>query len=78
MYYAKMYTYGVEFYNEFAIYAFDTKRERDEWVKEHEFDRDGFLDAEKMCASEVYKITGRKMKYWRKIKIENHYHLVRM
>lgn len=78
MYYAKRYIYGANVWNEFTIYAFDTRGERDEWLKEHEFDRDGFLDAEKMCASEVYKITGRKMKYWRKIKIENHYHLVRM
>ena len=54
------------------------KKERDKWYSKNEYDYNGFLQAEKLYAREVYKITGRKMTNWCKIKIGDYYILLKI
>ena len=78
MYYASFYPYGCNIANVFDILAFNTKRERDKWLAENEYHFEGFRQAEKLSVKQVYKITGRKMTNWCKIKIGDHYILLRI
>ena len=78
MYYASFYPYGCNIANVFDILAFESKQERDNWLTKNEYDCEGFRQAEKMYACEVYKITGRKMTNWCKIKIGDYYILLKI
>ena len=78
MYYARFYPYGWNTANVFDIFAFNTKQERDNWYTKNQFDCNGFLQAERLPAQQVYKITGRKMTNWCKIKIGDYYILLKI
>lgn len=65
MYYASFYPYGCNIANVFDILAFKTKQERDNWYSKNEYDYEGFPQAEKLSARQVYKIAGRKFELQR-------------
>ena len=65
MYYASFYPYGCNIANVFDILAFKTKQGRDNWYSKNEYDYEGFLQAEKLSARQVYKIAGRKFELQR-------------
>ena len=65
MYYASFYPYGCTIANVFDILAFKTKQERDNQYSKNEYDYEGFLQAEKLSARQVYKIAGRKFELQR-------------
>lgn len=50
MYYASFYPCGCDIANVFDIVAFNTKQERDNWLKVNEFDGGNFLQTEKLSA----------------------------
>ena len=60
MYYASFYPYGTNIANVFDILAFESKQERDNWYTKNQFDCEGFQQAERLSARQVYKIAGRK------------------
>ena len=65
MYYASFYPYGTNIANVFDIVAFNTKQERDNWYTITQFEYNGFLQAERLSARQVYKIAGRKFELQR-------------
>ena len=66
MYYAGFMTNGLN------ILAFDTKKERDNWLVQHGF----YVQAEKLLAREIYKLVGRKFEL-QKISVYDHsYYIV--
>ena len=65
MFYAEYCQYGVNIAYVFDILAFETKQERDNWYSKNEYDYEGFWQAEKLSARQVYKIAGRKFELQR-------------